>query len=80
MPARGRWSARHGGDFPETEAELRTLPGIGDYTAAAIAAIAFGDGRRPIDGNIERVVARLFAVDHAAACGQGRDQIARRER
>lgn len=54
--------SRHGGHFPATEAELRTLPGIGDYTAAAIAAIAFGAQATPIDGNIERVVARLFAV------------------
>ena len=53
---------RFGGSFPETEAELRTLPGIGDYTAAAIAAIAFGARATPIDGNIERVVARAFAV------------------
>ena len=53
---------RHGGRFPATEAQLRTLPGIGDYTAAAIAAIAFGARATPIDGNIERVVARLFAV------------------
>jgi A/G-specific adenine glycosylase len=54
--------ARHGGKFPESEAELRTLPGIGGYTAAAIAAIAFGAHATPIDGNIERVIARLFAV------------------
>src|SRR5689334_16262991 len=53
---------RHGGRFPATETELRTLPGIGDYTAAAIAAIAFGEPATPVDGNIERVVARLFAV------------------
>jgi A/G-specific adenine glycosylase len=53
---------RFGSSFPETEAELRTLPGIGDYTAAAIAAIAFGARATPIDGNIERVAARLFAV------------------
>jgi A/G-specific adenine glycosylase len=53
---------RHGGRFPTTEAELRALPGIGDYTAAAIAAIAFGARATPIDGNIERVIARLFAV------------------
>jgi A/G-specific adenine glycosylase len=53
---------RFDGSFPETETELRTLPGIGDYTAAAIAAIAFGAQATPIDGNIERVVARLFAV------------------
>jgi A/G-specific adenine glycosylase len=55
--------ARHGGRFPSTEAELRTLPGIGDYTAAAIAAIAFGARATPVDGNIERVIARLFAVE-----------------
>ena len=53
---------RHGGRFPEDEAGLRKLPGVGDYTAAAIAAIAFGKGATPVDGNIERVVARLFAV------------------
>ena len=53
---------RYNGRFPETEAELRKLPGVGDYTAAAMAAIAFGARATPIDGNIERVVARLFAV------------------
>ena len=53
---------RHDGRFPATEAELRKLPGIGDYTAAAIAAIAFGKRATPVDGNIERVVSRLFAV------------------
>jgi A/G-specific adenine glycosylase len=53
---------RHGGKFPEDEAALRRLPGVGDYTAAAIAAIAFGKRATPVDGNIERVVARLFAV------------------
>jgi A/G-specific adenine glycosylase len=54
--------ARHGGKFPETEAELLTLPGIGGYTAGAIAAIAFNQFAAPVDGNIERVMARLFAV------------------
>jgi A/G-specific adenine glycosylase len=54
---------RHGGAFPATEQELRVLPGIGDYTAAAIAAIAFDAPASPVDGNIERVVARLFAVE-----------------
>jgi A/G-specific adenine glycosylase len=53
----------HRGVFPATEAELRTLPGVGDYTAAAIAAIAFDVPASPVDGNIERVVARLFAVE-----------------
>jgi A/G-specific adenine glycosylase len=53
---------RRGGRFPETEAALRTLPGVGGYTAAAIAAIAFGQQAAPVEGNIERVVARLFCV------------------
>jgi A/G-specific adenine glycosylase len=57
--------ARHGGVFPQTESELRALPGIGAYTAAAIAAIAFDRHAMPVDGNIERVVARLFRVRDA---------------
>jgi A/G-specific adenine glycosylase len=55
----------HGGHFPAGEAELQALPGIGPYTAAAIAAIAFGRRAAPVDGNIERVIARLFAVEEA---------------
>jgi A/G-specific adenine glycosylase len=51
------------GGFPDTEEGLRALPGIGPYTAAAIAAIAFDKGAVVVDGNIERVVARLFAVE-----------------
>ena len=50
------------GGFPDTEAGLRALPGIGDYTAAAVAAIAFGLDCVPVDTNIERVVARLQAT------------------
>jgi A/G-specific adenine glycosylase len=53
----------HGGVFPDTEDGLRALPGIGPYTAAAIAAIAFDRRTMPVDGNIERVVSRLFAVE-----------------
>jgi A/G-specific adenine glycosylase len=53
----------HGGTFPDTEESLRALPGVGPYTAAAIAAIAFGRRTMPVDGNIERVVSRLFAVE-----------------
>ncbi|MBA2125811.1 A/G-specific adenine glycosylase [Hyphomicrobium methylovorum] len=53
----------HGGAFPRKEAELLALPGIGPYTAAAITAIAFGEKATPVDGNIERVVSRLFAVE-----------------
>jgi A/G-specific adenine glycosylase len=52
----------HKGRFPRAEPQLRNLPGIGPYTAAAIAAIAFGEVATPVDGNVERVVARLFAV------------------
>ena len=50
------------GEFPQSAAELQELPGVGPYTAAAIAAIAFGEPTTPVDGNVERVVARLFAV------------------
>ncbi|MEK9725945.1 MAG: A/G-specific adenine glycosylase, partial [Rhodospirillaceae bacterium] len=52
----------HNGRFPDNEGGLRDLPGIGPYTAAAIAAIAFGRKATPVDGNIERVVSRLHAV------------------
>ena len=51
------------GKFPATEVELRKLPGIGDYTAAAIAAIAFNEPATVVDGNIERVVSRLFRIE-----------------
>ena len=51
-----------GGCFPDTEAGLRELPGIGAYTAAAIAAIAFGQRAVVVDGNVERVMARLHGV------------------
>ncbi len=55
-------ATKHRGRFPRTERGLLALPGIGPYTAAAIAAIAFGARTTPVDGNVERVVARLFAV------------------
>ena len=51
------------GRFPETEANLRKLPGIGQYTAAAIASMAFNQRAVVVDGNVERVVSRLFAVE-----------------
>jgi len=54
----------HGGCFPGTYAELLKLPGIGPYTAAAIAAIAFDHPETVIDGNVERVMARLHAVEN----------------
>jgi A/G-specific adenine glycosylase len=55
--------AEHGERFPKTEAGLRALPGIGAYTAAAIAAIAFDERAVVVDANVERVVARLFAIE-----------------
>jgi A/G-specific adenine glycosylase len=54
---------RRGGKFPASVAELRALPGIGEYTAAAIAAIAYDLPATPVDGNVERVIARLYAVE-----------------
>ena len=56
-------AAEHGGIFPAEIAGLRALPGVGDYTAAAVAAIAFDAPVVPVDGNVERVVTRLFAVE-----------------
>ncbi|SUS03510.1 Adenine DNA glycosylase (modular protein) [uncultured Defluviicoccus sp.] len=55
--------AEHEGRFPAAEDDLRALPGIGAYTAAAIAAIAFGQQAAPVDGNVIRVIARLYALD-----------------
>jgi A/G-specific adenine glycosylase len=55
--------AQFDGIFPASEAALRELPGIGTYTAAAIAAIAFDAPASPVDGNIERVIARLYAIE-----------------
>ncbi|AZH15351.1 A/G-specific adenine glycosylase [Brucella melitensis] len=55
--------AEHGGEFPKSAAGLKELPGIGDYTSAAIAAIAFGEQVAVVDGNVERVISRLYAID-----------------
>lgn len=52
-----------GGRLPESETELRALPGIGPYTAAAIAAISFGGRHAAVDGNVERVISRLHAIE-----------------
>jgi A/G-specific adenine glycosylase len=54
--------AEHGGYFPDTEAELLRLPGIGPYTAGAIAAIAFNRQAAAVDGNVERVMSRVHAI------------------
>lgn len=62
--------AARGGRFPDTEAGLRELPGLGEYTAAAVAAIAFGRRAVVVDANVERVVARLFAIDEPLPAGK----------
>ncbi len=56
-------TAEHGGAFPQTEVELLALPGVGAYTAAAVAAIAFDQPANVVDGNVERVMSRLFALE-----------------
>lgn len=65
--------AESGGRFPDSEEELRKLPGLGAYTAAAVAAIAFGRRAVVVDANVERVVARLFAI--ATPLPKGREAI-----
>ena len=56
-------AAQHGGRFPDSEGGLRALPGVGGYTAAAIAAIAFDRKTTVVDGNVERVMSRLFRIE-----------------
>jgi A/G-specific adenine glycosylase len=60
------------GGFPQDEAALAELPGVGAYTAAAVAAIAFGRPAVPVDGNVERVMARVFAVEAPLPGAKGR--------
>lgn len=60
-----------GGQLPSTAKELRTLPGIGAYTAGAVASIAFGKPEPVVDGNVSRVLARLFCLDGDLSRGEG---------
>lgn len=53
----------HAGQFPQSEAQLLKLPGIGPYTAATIAAICFDEATNIVDGNVERVVSRIFKIE-----------------
>ena len=69
-------TAEHGGAFPRTEAELRRLPGLGAYTAAAVAAIGFGERAVVVDANVERVVARLHAIDTPLPAGRAAIRVA----
>lgn len=63
----------HAGAFPQSEDQLRGLPGIGPYTAAAVSAIAFNQPVVPVDGNIERVISRLHAIEEPVR--QSKDHI-----
>jgi A/G-specific adenine glycosylase len=63
----------HFGEFPDTFNELQKLPGIGVYTAAAIASIAFGEPVAVVDGNVYRVLARIFGIVKNIASSQGKD-------
>jgi A/G-specific adenine glycosylase len=66
---------RRSGRFPTTYAELRTLPGFGDYTAGAVASIAFGEAVPAVDGNVKRVLARLFAAREEVGRGSATRQL-----
>jgi A/G-specific adenine glycosylase len=61
---------RWGGRLPERYADLRQLPGFGDYTAGAVASIAFGEVAPAVDGNVKRVLARLFAIEADVSRGE----------
>jgi A/G-specific adenine glycosylase len=65
----------YGGKPPSSAAQLRTLPGIGSYTAAAIASLAFGENAAVVDGNVIRVISRLFAFSGDTKSSTGRKQI-----
>lgn len=66
---------KHQGRFPQSYAELRTLPGFGDYTAGAVASMAFGEATPAVDGNVKRVIARLFAIQEDISKGQAARQL-----
>lgn len=68
--------SHHGAKFPATFVELKKLPGIGDYTAAAIASFAFGEPVAVVDGNVFRVLARLFGIDDDILSTVGRKKFA----
>jgi A/G-specific adenine glycosylase len=65
----------YNGQFPQTYQTLKKLPGFGEYTAGAVASIAFGEPVPAIDGNVKRVISRLFAIEDDIATKAGRDKI-----
>ncbi len=64
-------SENYDGNFPNSFQELIKLPGIGNYTAAAIASIAFGEKVAVVDGNVYRVLSRIFGIDNDISSGKG---------
>lgn len=66
---------KHAGTLPQTYADLRQLPGFGQYTAGAVASIAFGEAVPAVDGNVKRVISRLFAIEADISKAAGRVQI-----
>ena len=77
LHACARTIAKAGGRFPHDEASLKALPGVGAYTAAAIAAIAFDRQATPVDGNIARIIARLVALETPIAGSKVADRRSR---
>lgn len=75
MEAAGQIMEQHGGIFPSTFAEIRTLKGIGPYTAAAIASISFGEPVPVVDGNVIRFLSRLFGIEEPADSAAGKKTI-----
>lgn len=65
----------HGGELPRTFRELKKLPGFGDYTAGAVASLAFGEPVPAVDGNVKRVLSRIFAIQSDITRGDGRQQL-----
>lgn len=72
LAAARRVVAEHGGEFPRDPAAVRALPGVGDYTAAAICSIACGEPMAAVDGNVYRVLARLYDIAQPVDSGEGR--------
>lgn len=69
---------RYGGEFPADLQQLKSLPGIGDYTAAAIASLAFGISAPVVDGNVYRVLSRIFGIKTAIDTGRGKKEFTER--
>ena len=67
--------SRHGGALPRSAAELQTLPGIGRYTAGAVASIAYGEEAPVVDGNVARLLARMLALESSPVSAEGAKQL-----